>query len=207
MPVPSVAPTPAGPRPGLLRRAWRAVAAMAGVVRTGERRSGPRSARRPAATPAMRASAALRLLGSAALPWIGALPFSGLPMWRLPHRIPLGCHASRRRRWPLDFSLTPEAVCRFASMNPAVWDGGFRLPTAAVWRERYTPSRHRLHAEVARDDRERPLRALRCRWRLRAEQLPAGRRRPARAIPAAPARTMPASRRSRPPAQASPPAG
>jgi hypothetical protein len=184
--------------PGLLRRAWRAVAAVAGAVRTGRRRRAAR-ARRPAPTLAARGSAALRLLGSTRLPWIGALPFTGLPMWQPVHRIGLVCLVSRRRRAPLRLRLTPEAVLHFASMSPAVWAGGFTLPTAETWRELYTPSRQRLIADVQRNDRQRPLQPLRRRWHRQVVRLVT-----ALADRPASKRPVPATRRGWPPALASP---
>jgi hypothetical protein len=134
------------------------------------------------------------------LPDVPALPFTGLSMWRHSWRLRLVYPGTRHPGWPggARIGLTPDALCGYASMNPVLWSGGARLPTAAEWQERCTPSRRRLHADLARDDRRRPLAALRRRWRHLALRLVA------RALPPASARPTPATPRGWPPALASP---
>jgi hypothetical protein len=141
---------------------------------------------------------ALRLFALASLPRVGALPLTGPPVFHLEPRLPLTSLSSPRRRWPLTFSLTRDAFCHLSSINPLVWAGGFALPTAETWRERYTPSRQRLHADLARNDPQRPLQALRRRWQLPAMRVTT------RATPPAPARPTRATPRGWPPALASP---
>ena len=116
MPARSAAPSPAGSSPGLLRRAWRAVAAVAGVVRAelrGERVSAP-------GVPARRRSPALRLLWVGWLPAVPALPFTGLSMWRHPCRLRLVYPGTRHPGWPggARISLTPDALCRLRQHEP-----------------------------------------------------------------------------------------
>ena len=192
-------PTPAGSAPGLLRRAWRAVAAVAGVVRA-ELRGGRVSAAGGRRRPPGGARPPLRLLWAGVAAGGARLAVHRPAMWRHRLRLKLVYPGTRRPGWPggARISLTPDALCRYASMNPAVWSGGARLPTAAEWQERYTPSRRRLHADLARNDRRRPLAALRRRWRRLAL------RPVAIATPPAAARPTPATPRGWPPALASP---
>jgi len=199
MPAQSVAPAPAGIVPGLLRRAWRAVAAVAGAVRA-ELRDGRAQPLRGAAPARGRGSPVLRRLWLGWLPAVPALPLAGLELWRHAYRLKLVYPAPRHPGWRGGgrISLTPDALCFYASMNPAVWSGGARLPTAAEWQERYTPSRRRLQEGLARNDRRRPLAALRRRWRQLAL------RRAVRATPSAAMPPAPASPRGWPPALASP---
>ena len=112
MPARSVPLTPAGSPPGLLRRAWRAVAAVAGVVRA-ELRGG----RVPAPGLPARRSPAQRLLWVGWLPDVPALPFTGLSMWRQPYRLKLVYPAARHPGWPggARISLTPDALCGYAA--------------------------------------------------------------------------------------------
>jgi len=200
MPAQSVAPaTPAGIVPGLLRRAWRAVAAVAGAVRAEVRDGRARPLR--VTTPARgRGSLVRRRLWLGWLPAVPALPLTGLELWRHAHRLWLAYPGPRYPGWPGGgrIGIKPDALCRHASLNPVLWFGGARLPTAEEWQEHHTPSRRRLHEGLARNDRRRPLAALRRRWRRLAL------RRAVRATPPAAVPPTPASPRGWPPALASP---
>ena len=98
--------------------------------------------------------------------------------------------------WPhyLPLRVTPDGLCHFASLHPAVWAGPATLPTAEEWCHS-SPWHGWLLEDIARNDPERPLRALRLLARRRVAA--AGAPRPA-------PRNVPATRRGWPPALASP---
>jgi hypothetical protein len=116
---------------------------------------------RVVAAPGSQLRAAVRLLGSAWMPWVGAMPPVGPLSFHVEPRIELDCLRSHGRRWPLAVTLTREALCHGPSLNPLVWAGDAELPTVATGRRSCAPSRHRRTAGLTRDDREQPLRALR----------------------------------------------
>jgi len=190
MPVRSVPATSAGTVPGLLRRAWRAVAAVAGAVRARRRAVGPRQDQ-PRVVPAV-VRAVRRRLGA------GGRRAAARPVarpWTRPLGLDYGCVAWSES-WPhrLPLRVTLDGLCHFASLHPAVWAGPATLPTDEEWRDSSLWHRWLLE-DIARNDPERPLRALRLRARRRVAA--AGTPRPA-------PRTLPAARRGWPPALASP---
>jgi hypothetical protein len=179
MPARSADPTPAGSAPGLLRRAWRVGAAVASVVRAGMRRS--RRVRIVGAS-AARMRAVVRLVWPTSMPWLGAMPPTGLDRAHLEPWIELECRRSRGRPWPLLVGLTRQTLCHGPSLNPLVWAGAGGLP---VPDERHD-TRPRLHADGTRNDHEPS------RWRAVATIAPLARA------------TRPPTARGWPPAQASP---
>jgi hypothetical protein len=146
-----------------------------------------------------RMRAAVRLVWPAFMPWVGAMPPTGLELVHLEPHIELDCRYSRGRPWPLLVSLTRETLCHGPSLNPLVWGARAGLGANHDGRERHTPSHLRPHVDVAPSERGRPRKIPRRPMARLAVRLP-----PVLATSLASARPRPATLCCRPPARASP---